>query len=104
MAAEEGDDSPLLQQVSADEIKMNLSKCKNKSAAGNDGINYSLLKRLPDSYTNKLARYFTACIQLGHFPTRWKAAKTILLPKPGKDSRQAKNHRPISLYHVLEKS
>ena len=102
-ATEEGDDSPLVQEVTADEIKMNLSKCKNKSAAGNDGINYVLLKRLPDSYTNKLARYFTACIQLGHFPTKWKTAKTISLPKPGKDPRQAKNHRPISLLSCLGK-
>ena len=102
-ATEEGDDSPLLESVSVAEIKKNLEKCKAKSAMGIDGISYGLIKRIPDAYMQCVAKFFTSCLKLGHFPSVWKQAKVILIPKPGKDSRQAKNHRPISLLSCLGK-
>ena len=100
---EDGDDSPLLCEVTTQEIRDNLAKCKIKSAVGLDGISYGLLKKLPEPYLKKIARFLTTCLRLGHFPSSWKHAKTILIPKHGKDSKQAKNHRPISLLSCLGK-
>lgn len=100
---EDGDDSPLLGEVTTQEIRYNLAKCKTKSAVGLDGISYGLLKKLPETYLKKIAGFLTICLRLGHFPSSWKHAKTILIPKPGKDSKQAKNHRPISLLSCLGK-
>jgi hypothetical protein len=37
------------------------------------------------------------CIRLSHFPTFWKEAKVVALPKPGKDPKFPQNFRPISL-------
>jgi hypothetical protein len=37
------------------------------------------------------------CIQLSHFPTSWKEAKVVALPKPGKDRKFPKNLHPISV-------
>ena len=103
LGAEEGDDSSLLQPVTLEEIELNLKKCKSKSAVGLDGISYELIKKFPNSYMLQFASFLTACMRLGHFPSNWKKAKVILIPKPGKDPRQAKNHRPISLLSCLGK-
>ena len=46
---------------------------------------------------------FSSCLELGYFPAAWKNAKTILIPKPGKDAREAKNFRPISLLSCVSK-
>ena len=40
---------------------------------------------------------------MGYFPKAWKHAKTIMVPKPGKDLSSAKNYRPISLLSCLGK-
>jgi hypothetical protein len=36
-------------------------------------------------------------IRLSHFPTSWKEAKVVALPKPGKDPKFSQNLRPVSL-------
>ena len=100
---EEGDESALIEAATSAELKENLARCKNKSAPGLDGIRYSIIKRLPDKYLQQIAKVFSSCIKLGYFPDRWKNAKTILIPKPGKDSREAKNYRPISLLSCIGK-
>ena len=43
---EEGDESVLCKKVSLEEFEANLAKCKNRSAVGQDGISYFLLKKL----------------------------------------------------------
>jgi hypothetical protein len=44
-----------------------------------------------------LTHLINHCILLSHFPTPWKEAKVIALPKPGKDTKFPQNLRPISL-------
>jgi hypothetical protein len=56
-------------------------------------------------YTTHLINH---CLQLSCFPTPWKDAKIITLPKPGKDSKFPQNLWPISLlsttiYKLFEK-
>ena len=86
-----------------DELRENLARCKNKSAPGLDGLRYSVIKRIPDAYLGEIAKVLCSCLKLGYFPSAWKTAKTILIPKPGKDTREAKNFRPISLLSCLGK-
>jgi hypothetical protein len=40
---------------------------------------------------------FNHCIRLLHFPTSWKEAKVVALPKPGKDPKFPQNLHPIGL-------
>ena len=101
--AENGDESDLLKEVTVQEVKETLHNCKSRSAQGLDDINYQLLKKLPDTFLLLIATLFSCCFKIGYFPDKWKSAKTILLPKPGKDAKQAKNHRPISLLSCLGK-
>jgi hypothetical protein len=103
LEAEDGDESDLLKSVTVQEVKETLPKCKTRSAQGPDEISYQLLKKLPDAFLIIIATLISCCLQIGYFPDKWKHAKTILIPKPGKDPKVAKNHRPISLLSCLGK-
>ena len=50
-----------------------------------------------------IALIFNASLSLGYFPYDWKSAVVKMVPKPGKDKREAKNWRPISLLPCLGK-
>ena len=100
---EPGDNHELLNSISVEEIADNLRFCKNKSAAGQDRINYAMLKKVPRNMFIALAKVFNSCLKLGYFPDSWKKASVSMIAKPGKDSRLAKNHRPISLLPCIGK-
>ena len=103
LEAEDGDEADLLKTVTVQEVKETLQICKSGSAQGPDQISYHVLKKLPDTFLLLIATLFSCCLHIGYFPDKWKCAKTILIPKPGKDPKQAKNHRPISLLSCLGK-
>ena len=98
-----GDDSPLVQPVTAGEISAALRKCKTRSAPGEDEISYSMLKRLPELMLLILSQLYTVCLLVGYFPPVWKSAIGVMLPKPGKDNKLASSYRPISLLSTLGK-
>ena len=100
---EPGDDDPLLAVISVDEIVQQLRNCKNKSAPGEDGVSYVILKKLPGNMIRNIALIFNASLSLGYFPQSWKAAVVKMVPKPGKDKREVKNWRPTSLLPCLGK-
>ena len=98
-----GDESVLCQEVTLEELETNLSKCKNRSAVGQDGISYYLIKKLPKATKASLCLLYSDAIRLGYFPKAWKSALVKLIPKPQKDLKLAKNFRPISLLNCLGK-
>ena len=100
---EDGDDSELCNAVTVEEFENNLARCKNKSAAGNDGISYSLIKCLPNTVKGDICQIFSDSIRIGYFPKIWKSALVKMIPKPQKDAKYAKNFRPISLLLCLGK-
>ena len=52
-----------------------------------------------------VTRIFTASIDLGYYPQRWKVAKIVVLRKPGKaDNTKPNAYRPISFLNTLGKS
>jgi hypothetical protein len=64
------------------------------------------LKACKGPLAKLLAQIATACLQLEHFPTQFRAAKVVVLRKPGKTiARQqtAGAYRPISLLNSLGK-
>ena len=94
----------LYEAVTEDEIKQALKKSKNTSAPGRDGIKYAVLKNLPPIATGNLASIYTACLKSGYFPSRWKSAIGVMIPKPGKKHNLATNFRPISLLNTMGKT
>ena len=42
-------------------------------------------------------------LKIGYFPTKWKEAQGIMLPKPKNDNKIPANYRPISLLSCIGK-
>ena len=47
--------------------------------------------------------FFNILVNIGYFPSPWKAAKAIVIPKPGKSPLNPNNYRPISLLSCIGK-
>ena len=69
----------------------------NDTATGPDDIHYQLLKHLPDVSMHALLSIFNRIWETGILPPSWKEAIVIPIAKPGKDSSNATNYRPIAL-------
>lgn len=76
---------------------------KVKKCPGHDEIDNRLLKNLPIEAILEITKLFNDCLSSGYFPDFWKVARVIALPKPGKDSRNPANFRPISLLSSISK-
>lgn len=85
------------------EIKSIIKKLKSFKAAGLDGIQNILLKKLPIRAIILMAKIYNGCIKIGYFPKSFKLAKVIPIPKPGKDRKLITSYRPISLLSCLGK-
>lgn len=81
-------------------INRNLSP---KKAPGYDLITGAVIKQLPQKVLITLTQIFNAILRIGHFPSQWKVAQIILVPKPGKPTDLAVSYRPISLLSILSK-
>ena len=76
---------------------------KNKKAPGFDLITGTILKKLPDCALKLITYISNAILRVGYFPTIWKIAQIILIPKPGKPVDEVGSYRPISLLPALSK-
>ena len=50
-----------------------------------------------------ITKLFNHILMLGYFPTAWKAAKVISIPKPGQPPFDPGSHRPINLLRTLSR-
>ena len=79
-------------------------KKSHDTATGPDEIHYQLLKHLPRDSLMVLLDIFNDIWASGEIPECWKEATVIPIPKPGKDSKNPSNYRPISLTSCLCKT
>ena len=61
-----------------------------------------MLKATADVITPTLTKLFNMSIRSGIFPTNWKIARVVPIPKKGSKSNP-QNYRPISILPVLSK-
>ena len=99
---EPGDAHELLQRMSTNDLRSILNKCTNTSP-GEDKLGYSILKQLPDTALRFMTKLFHFLLQIGYFPSLWKSAIGVMIPKPHKDHTTPGNFRPISLIRCLGK-
>lgn len=89
--------------VRPSEVKKCITALKLRKAPGPDEISNILIKNLPQKCIVLLTKIFNACLALTYFPSPWKVAKVIAVPKPGKDLSDPTSYRPISLLPCLGK-
>ena len=85
------------------ELKQALQK-SNDSAVGPDDIHYKLLTNLPESSLTLLPAVFNSIWKSGIFAPSWRETTIVAIPKPGKDSSDPNNYRPIALTRCLCKT
>ena len=75
---------------------------KKKKAPGIDGITAEQILLFFSYIEAHLHQIFEACLRQSYFPSGWKVARDITIPKPGKgDYSVASSPRPISLLGKL---
>jgi hypothetical protein len=79
------------------EIAWIVRQLKPRKTTGPDGIENVILLHLPRLVLKYIAKLFNRSLALNYFPTQWKEAKIIMLPKPGKDPTSTLNYRPTRL-------
>ena len=80
-----------------------IKKLPNRRAPGSDGVPNNALKHCGRKFITHLCHIFNCCTRLNHFPSAWKHAEVVMIPKPGKDVLNPINHRPISLLNTMAK-
>lgn len=60
------------------------------------------MKELPDSGITYLTQIFNAVLRLKAFPSQWKVAQVIMIPKPDKTPEDPKSYRPIIIKEVIK--
>ena len=90
-------------KITLKELRKSIKKSKDTSP-GPDAIHYQLLKHLPISCLQVLLNILNQIWEGGEFPTEWRDAMIIPIPKPGKDPTCEDNYRPISLTSCLCKT
>ena len=78
------------------EFNFALSKC-NESAPGPDDIPYAMIKNSADETKSFILSLMNRMWEEHVFPSIWESAKFLAFLKPGKNSLEVTNYRPIAL-------
>ncbi|GBP87547.1 Probable RNA-directed DNA polymerase from transposon BS [Eumeta japonica] len=87
--------------ITLDEVSKLIKGLKIRKSPGRDTISSKAIKCFSAPLVALLVAIFNACIQNCYFPTAWKEAVVIGIPKPGKPRDLPASYRPISLLSVL---
>ncbi|GFX28311.1 RNA-directed DNA polymerase from mobile element jockey [Trichonephila clavipes] len=85
------------------EVRGIIKKLPNRKSPGPDQIPNVALKYLPINAITHLTKIYNRCLINCHFPTQWKIANVVMLPKPNQDLKFSQNYRPISLLNTTAK-
>lgn len=73
------------------------------SAPGPDGIPMKALRIVPDVLLEKIRATYEHCLKEGVFPSGWKKARLVLIPKGVQTANQPPKARPICLLNNIGK-
>ena len=96
-------DCSMTDPFSIKELKDALKKMKTKKAPGPDGITVYMLKHLGACSRAVLLKIFNHSWIKGVVPAVWKEAIVIPVPKKGKNKKNPRSYRPISLLSCVGK-
>ena len=82
------------------ELSHALAACKD-TAPGPDNLHNQMFRHLSENAKGYMLSMFNRIWEEGVFPSGWREAIVIGIPKPGKDRTLPSNYRPISLTSCL---
>ncbi|XP_063929918.1 uncharacterized protein LOC135142177 [Zophobas morio] len=85
--------------VSAEEVSA-AKKGWPRSAPGRDGVTVPAVSKCNN---NILAARFNLILVSRYQPVEWRAMRTVLIPKPGKNRKDASNWRPITIGSSIQR-
>lgn len=92
-----------IKHISLNEVADEIKSLKTGKSPGHDLIDANAIKNLSRKCLIFLTNIFNAILRLDHFPTNWKTAEVIMIPKPGKPEHILSSFRPISLLPIFSK-
>ncbi len=81
---------------SEDKVEILLKSLKANKSCGTDNITPRMLKSMANSVSLPLANIFNHSLSTGEFPSEWKRARVVPVPKGG-NAKLLSNYRPISI-------
>jgi len=78
------------------EMRDAVRRMKPNKAPGPDGIPGKIWALVMGEAGGSLSYLFTRCLREGVFPSLWKEARLVLLPKGGRDPVDPSAYRPLS--------
>ena len=96
--------APQLPPLTNDELSYAISSLKKNKAPGHDGITAEHIHLFRSSIEKHLYNIIESCLRLAYFPTAWKVADVLIIPKANKSDYSApSSYRPISLLPTMSK-
>lgn len=89
--------------ISFNEINSLISQLNATKSPGLDDVSNILIKNLPSKAVQCIMIIFNSCLKISYFPSHFKKAKVIAIPKPNKPKHNPNSYRPISLLSNLGK-
>ena len=89
-------------QISLEEVEKAIDKLKNNKTPGIYNITNKLLKAIKPEISSVLTELYNDFLNCSYFPESLKIARIIMVPKV-RNTKQIKDHRPISLLPTLGK-
>ena len=97
------EDGERIAHITPKEIRQIIQKLKKREAPGHDLISATILSQLPCKGFCRLGQIYNAVLRLQYFPSLWKTARIIMVPKAGKPEEEVTSYRPISLLSTMSK-
>ena len=89
--------------ITVSQVKKMIQCLNSSKSSGPDGIPVVVFKQLCPELAPILTTIFRRCVSVSEFPSCWKTASVVPVPKRGSDSSQPSSYRPISLLSIAGK-
>ncbi|RAL59181.1 hypothetical protein DID88_006737 [Monilinia fructigena] len=94
---------PWTTTISLEEVEKDVIGVSSTSP-GSDRVTVRLLKACWQHIRVYIRNFFQKCLELSHFPSDWKLAEVVMIPKAGKkDKSSVRSWRPIALLSCIGK-